>query len=805
MNRLYAVAVALTATNLLFAQTAKQDSAKITELNEITVKAVKAPKNAPFAVSKIGREELERFSTTGQELPFLFARTPGVIAWSDNGLGTGTSYMRIRGAADSRINVTLDGVSLNSPEDQCVFWANMNSYASLLSNVQIQRGVGTSTNGDGAFGGSMALTTRFPDTTPSADLNFSYGSYGTMNFGGRVSTGLLWNHLIIDGAYHETRTDGFMHGTSGRSGSYYGGLTWINTQGNLKVSYKNIGNFETTGQAWNGATAGDDNLSLMDGIYGKSGFTSYKNMYDAGLGQYNSLYEHLVGGYDADWNYAFERNADGTYKTERYSMRDGQLWDRTTDNFRQNHNLLNLTWRMDDHWSTSATIHYTHGFGYYDEFRPENKLSKYGLSNFTLASGKTLKKTDFVREKGLTQNAGGFVWNVNYVNDQWDVNFDMANQFFGGNHFGYLTYAKELEFENYLKAQGDGEKYTYYDSDATKGDHSAYIKANYRLCNHLTAFGDIQYRYVTYNTNGYNDRYISNGDGTYRKHMLNIHKDYHFFNPKVGLSYQYGGHSAYISYAMANREPERNNFTDNGIYPAPIAERVHDIEAGYGYVNSRWHANLGLYAMLYNNQFVKTGMKSDIGEDLTTNIKSSYRIGIELEAGINLTKWLSLEANAALSQNKIKDFDEVVEHYDQYWEDLNPVTNHYDKGTLAFSPSVIANGFLDVHHRGFKATWHTGYVSRQYLDNTECKARSLDGFTRTDLALSYNLKCCEKGLRHVIFGVNLNNIFNARYAQSGWVYSAILDNVHPNDNRYYQIGYIPSAGFTAMGSVTLKF
>ena len=199
------------------------DSLKMERLQEVVVSGVRTQKNAPYAVTNLKRQELAEFSTTGQELPFLFARTPGVIAWSENGLATGTTYMRIRGAGDSRINVTLDGVPLNSPEDQCVFWANMNSYGALLGSVQIQRGVGTSTNGDGAFGGTVALATKAPSTKPQLELSGSYGSYNTMNLGGQFSTGLLWHHLIFDGAYHETRTDGFIHGTDGRSGSYYGG------------------------------------------------------------------------------------------------------------------------------------------------------------------------------------------------------------------------------------------------------------------------------------------------------------------------------------------------------------------------------------------------------------------------------------------------------------------------------------------------------------------------------------------------------------------------------------------------------
>ena len=196
------------------------------QLQEVVVNGVRAPKNAPFAVSNIKKQQLSEFSKTGRELPFLFSQTPGVVAWGENGLGTGTTYMRIRGAGDSRINVTIDGVPLNSPEDQCVFWANMNSYGSLLGSVQIQRGVGSSTNGDGAFGGTVALSSAAPSVVPTAEVSVSYGSYNTLNFGGKASTGLLFNRLIIDGAYHETRTDGYIDGTDARSGSYYGGLTW---------------------------------------------------------------------------------------------------------------------------------------------------------------------------------------------------------------------------------------------------------------------------------------------------------------------------------------------------------------------------------------------------------------------------------------------------------------------------------------------------------------------------------------------------------------------------------------------------
>ncbi len=762
------------------------DSTQVESLQEIVVKGVRAQKNAPFAVSNIKKKELNAFSKTGKELPFLFAQTPGVLAWSENGLGTGTTYMRIRGAGDSRINVTLDGVPLNSPEDQCVFWANMNSYGSLLGSVQIQRGVGTSTNGDGAFGGTVALASATPSQKAGGEVSASYGSFNTFNVGGKFSTGLLWNHLIFDGAYHETNTDGFIHGTSGRSGSYYGGLTWISD--NFQIRYKNIGNFEKTGQAWNGVTAGTNDLSLMDGTYGAAtGIKTYKDMWNAGLGKYNTLYEIME---QSSWD-AFKQDANGNYVTSRYQMADGSYWNKTTDNFWQNHNILSASYNINDNWTLSGSLHYTYGSGYYNEFRPQNKLKKFGMTY------DGVKKTDFVRQKGLTQNTYGLVWNVNYKNESWDVIGGMSLQEFDGNHYGYVTYCANDDVRQKYMPTG---KYKYYDSDATKFDGNAFVKAAYHINDQWDVFGDLQYRYVQYETSGINDKFYEENSGYYNQ-QLNIDEKYRFLNPKAGFSWTLGGHRVYGSMALSHREPERNNFTDNGAKPYPKAESMIDYELGYTFNNDIFRFGVNLYYMDYTNQFVQTGELSDIGEKLTTNIKDSYRMGVEIQAGVDVTSWLSIEANAALSQNKIKDYDEVAS---VNWEESFR-TIHYDNSTLAFSPSTILNGFVNFHWKGLQAVWHTNFVSRQYLDNTENADRSLPCYSASDANVSYTWKP-NKTIKECIFGLNFNNIFNRRYAANGWVYSSIVEDYgHPNDNRYYQIGFIPMAGFTMMGNVTLRF
>ena len=794
MKRIILFTAALTCVASLRAQTVT-DTLKQQHLDEVVVAGVRAPKSAPYAVSNIKKAELEAFSKSGRELPFLLSQTPGVLAWGENGLGTGTAAMRIRGAAGSRINITLDGVALNSPEDQTVFWANMNSYASLMSSVQIQRGIGTSTNGDGAFGGSVSLATSAPSTKPSVEVSGSYGSYHTYNTGVKFSTGLLFNHLVFDGAYHETATDGYVHGTSGRSGSYYGGLTWLGD--NFRISYKNIGNFEKTGQAWNGVVTGSNDLSLMDGTYGsKTGITTYKDMYERGLGKFNQLYEYLL----TDANGAFVKDGNGNYETARYTMRDGSFWNKTTDNFYQNHNLLSFAFHPSEHWSHNITLHYTYGYGYYSELKPKTKFAKFGLT-FTDSNGNFVKKSDFVRLKGLSQHTYGIVYTSNYKDESWDVMGGLNLQQFRGSHFGYLTYIKNEEADAMYRT--GGKDYKYYDSKAHKYDYSGFFRAKYNFADYWNVFMDLQIRHVEYMTNGQNDRFYKVANG-YKNQLLDISERYDFVNPKAGVSYYRAGHKAYASIAHASREPERNNFTNNGSYPAPSPERMMDIEMGYQYNGHNWRAGVNLYYMDYNNQFVQTGAQSDIGENLTTNIKDSYRMGAELEAGWSPLSWLTVEGNAALSRNIIKDFDEMAS---VDWESSFRKI-HYNHSTLAFSPSAILNGMLTLHYKGLEAIWHTNFVSRQYLDNTENRTRSLPCYSQTNVNLSYTLHPSRliAGMREAVFGLNLNNIFNRHYAASGWVYSSILDHDgHPNENRYTQIGFIPMAGFNMMGSVTLKF
>ena len=776
------------------------DSLAVEQLQEAVIGAVRASGNAPFAVANINASQLEEFSSTGRELPVLLARTPGILSWSENGVGTGTSYLRIRGAGGSRINVTLDGVPLNSPEDQTVFWANMNSYSTILGSVQIQRGVGSSSNGDGAFGGTIALASRTPSLIPTAELNASWGTFNTRNLGFRASSGLFWKHLVLEGAWHDTATDGYIDGTAGRSGSFIASLSWLAS--NYSISYKLVGNYEITGQAWNGVTAGTDDLSIMDGTYGeKTGIRTYADMYAAGIGTYNSLCERLI----------IDENG---YSKQPYSRNDGSHWSRTTDNFWQDHHLLQFAWMPSPLARLSLTAHYTSGYGWYDEFRYNNKVLKYGIPVLSYVDENhetvTVKRSDFVRKKGLVQDTYGLVASGSWTPGKWDITGGASVQQFKGNHYGFLTYAGNEQLLTAISLSsvkadysdlltGD---YRYYDSDASKLDASTFLKVEYKLSRAWSVFGDLQYRYVHYVTDGYNDKYIDNGDGTASRHYLDVNQRYNFFNPKAGVNFSSGGHRAYASFAMSNREPERNNFTDNGKYPAPRAERLMDYELGYQYGGRSWNAGINLYYMRYRDQLVQTGELSDIGEALTTNIPDSYRAGVELTADYSPVSWLTLEGNAALSRNRLLDFDEYVEDWDAA-EGMRRI--HYSDKCLSYSPSAILNGFATVRDGGFRVVWHTGYVSRMYLDNTQNEERSLPAYSLSDVQFGYTFKF-PRIVKELDLGMDVANIFNAHVAQSGWVYSAICESYgHSDANRYYQIGFIPAAPFALIGHITLRF
>ncbi len=737
-NFLFFVSAALAASVVAHAQT---DTITLTrQLDEVVVNApVAQVTNNHVALS---HEQLNQ-SNTGQNLPFLLSATPALVATSDDGLGVGYTYFRIRGTDHTRINMTINDVPLNDSESQTVFWVNMTDMASSLSSLQVQRGVGTSTNGTSAFGASINMGTGAwgagkEDTISRYTLAFNGGMYNTFRemVGAHI---VLPNHWQANARFSKVNSDGFLYRTNSDLYSYYGDLGWYSA--NTQVVARFFGGSEKTGMGWDGV-------------------------------DYNTAYG--INGADRRYNPA------GEYTTQATDGSDSIVYyPNQTDNYAQQHAQLSINHRFTSKWLLSATAHYTHGAGYYEQYK-QKKLSYWGLAFSHKAYG--------MYRKQLDNHFFGGVVVAKYISEPIDIQFGGAANHYLGEHFGTLHY-----LEDTLVLPID---YEYYRNDAKKTDANIYGKANWRIINRakeqLSLYADLQYRYVHYERNGMNDEDMTD---------LPLKVDFHFFNPKAGLTYQNHGHMLAASFAIANREPSRNNYKENVIYNSetgtytglPEAERLYDYELGYSYSHARFAVGANLYFMDYDNQLVLTGEYNDVGAYKTKNVKDSYRMGAELSAGVKITDWLRWDANVVLSRNKIMDYHQYIDVYDNQ-DDWNWVGQDSVVGTttIAFSPSVTASSLFTFDVAGFTATVQTGVVSKQYLDNTEDEHAMLRAYSTTNLNLQYLLPIKQLDIRLLC---QLNNIFNAKYANNGGAEASRFQDGSRCCWYYAQAGINVHAGF----------
>lgn len=716
--------------------------------------------NAPVAQvtnnhTELTNEQLNQ-SNTGQNLPFLLSATPALVATSDDGLGVGYTYFRIRGTDHTRINMTLNDVPLNDSESQTVFWVNMTDMASSMSSLNVQRGVGTSTNGSASFGASINMSTSAKPTQPaegaqsaqsahdrsSATISFNGGMYNT--FREMVNAHIvLPNQWRANARFSKVNSDGFLYRTASDLYSYYGDLGWYGAK--TEVVGRFFGGSEKTGMGWDGV-------------------------------DYNTAYG--IDGADRRYNPAGEYTttaADGSDSTAYYPNQ--------TDNYAQQHAQLSINHRFTPQWSLSATAHYTHGAGYYEQYK-RKKLSYWGLPYSHKAYG--------MYRKQLDNHFFGGVVAAKYISEPVDVQFGGAANYYMGDHFGTLHY---LEDSLILPIN-----YEYYRNDAKKTDANVYAKANWRIINRaqeqLSLYADLQYRYVRYERNGMNDEDMTD---------LPLEVNFHFFNPKAGLTYQNRGHLLAASFAIANREPSRNNYKENVIYDAstgeytglPHAERLYDYELGYTYSHPRFAIGTNLYFMDYDNQLVLTGEYNDVGAYKTKNVKDSYRMGAELTAGVKITNWLRWDGNLVASRNKILNYHQYIDLYDDQ-DNWNWVGQDSVVGTttIAFSPTITASSLFTFDVAGFTATVQTNVVSKQYLDNTEDENAMLRAYSTTNLNLQYRLPmqqwCKKDNAPDLRLLCQINNLFNAKYANNGgaeasrfmdssrccWYYAQAGINVH---------------------------
>ena len=729
------LSAALAASVVAHAQT---DTILLTrQLDEVTV-------NAPVAQVTNNHTELNgeqlNHTNTGQNLPFLLASTPALVATSDDGLGIGYTYFRIRGTDHTRINMTLNDVPLNDSESQTVFWVNMTDMASSMSSLNVQRGVGSSTNGSASFGASINMSTSSPDSliASSVGLTFNGGMYNT--FREMINAHIvLPNHWRANARFSKVNSDGFLYRTTSDLYSYYGDLGWYGAK--TEVVGRFFGGSERTGMGWDGV-------------------------------DYNTAYG--INGADRRYNPAGEYTttaADGSDSTAYYPNQ--------TDNYAQQHAQLSINHRFTPQWSVSATAHYTHGAGYYEQYK-RKKLSYWGLPYSHKAYG--------MYRKQLDNHFFGGVLAAKYVSEPVDLQFGGAANYYLGDHFGTLHY---LEDSLIIPIN-----YEYYRNNARKTDANIYAKANWRIINRaqekLSLYADLQYRYVRYERNGMNDEDMTD---------LPLEVDFHFFNPKAGLTYQNRGHLLSASFAIANREPSRNNYKENVVYDAatgeytglPHAERLYDYELGYTYSHPRFAVGANLYFMDYDNQLVLTGEYNDVGAYKTKNVKDSYRMGAEITAGVKITKWLRWDANLVASRNKILNYHQYIDLYDDQ-DNWNWIGQDSVVGTttIAFSPTLTASSLFTFDVAGFTATVQTNVVSKQYLDNTQDENAMLRAYSTTNLNLQYQLPIANSQWPTIRLLCQINNIFNAKYANNGgaeasrfmdgsrccWYYAQAGINVH---------------------------
>ena len=687
------------------------------EADEVVVSATRANANSAMAYSDISKDYLQK-QNLGQDIPQLLNFTPSLVTTSDAGAGVGYTGIRIRGTDATRINVTINGIPINDSESQGTYWVNMPDLASSVNSVQIQRGVGTSTNGAGAFGATVNLSTNEFRKDPYAEINNSMGSFKTRKSTLMVGSGLLNGKFTVDARLSKLVSDGYIDRASSDLKSFY----------------------------------------LSGAYFGKKSFVRL-NVFSGKEKTYQS------------W-YGLSEDQLLTNRTANYYTYPNQ-----TDNYQQDHYQLLSSHVLSSNWTFNFNLHYTKGSGYYEEYKEADKFANYGVPNI-INGTETIKKTDLIRRKWLDNDFYGTTFSLVYQgNNKLSANIGGGFNQYDGKHFGEIIWAKY--------AQNIPFGYRWYNNDATKKDFNLYGKVNYALTENLNAFADLQIRTVNYTMAGIASK----------RQDITQKADYSFFNPKLGLTYQLANNSSiYASYSIGNKEPGRQDFVDNAP-KAPLAESLNDIEIGFKTQKSNVAFSMNGYLMSYKNQLVLTGKVNDVGEAIRTNVADSYRMGVEVEAGVKVAKTLKVNANITLSNNKIKNFSEIVPNYDGGAD----MVNQFTETNIAFSPSTIfGSQILYNPLKNLEVGFLSKYVGKQYLDNTTDEKRKLNSYFTNDLRAIYTIK--GKTLKEVNFSFLVNNIFNTLYESNGYSYSYISEKQIITENYYY-----PQAGTNVLLGVNLKF
>lgn len=726
---------------------AMEETSQMTE--EVIVYATRANDKMPTTFTNVGKQTIQK-QNFGQDLPMLLNWTPSVVTTSDAGAGVGYTGIRIRGSDATRINVTINGIPYNDAESLGTYWVDVPDVASSSQSIQIQRGVGTSTNGAGAFGASINLQTNTRNDVPYGTLINSAGSFGTHRHTLGFGTGLLENHWVFDGRVSKIASDGYVDRASSDLQSYYFAGGFYTGKSMIKAIV--FGGKERTYQSWYGVPQ-----------------TRLNNDFDG----------MAITASNEGWN---DAQIDNLLKSNSRTF-NAYTYKNQVDDYRQDHYQLHFSHHLEEALTANVAFHLTKGKGYYEEYRYNDSFANYGLQDITIGDS-TISSSDIIRRRWLDNNFYGVTYSLSYEKEKLNVIVGGALNRYDGDHFGEIIWAQVTTVPT---------EYRYYFNNGDKRDFNVYAKANYQVTDKLSAFLDLQYRMITYKTNG-----IEN-----KQNPFALQANFNFFNPKVGMTYALTENKQlYASYSIANREPVRDDFVDGRFNVKPITpkpETLRNLEVGYRTTSDNYTFSANYYLMDYKNQLVLTGALNDVGSSLRTNADKSYRTGIELEGLFKLSDKFKWNVNLTLSRNKIKNFAESITDSGLDWDAYIVIERKYSNTDISFSPNVIggsALSFLPV--RNVEVTALTKYVGKQFLDNTSNTERTIDAYLVNDLRILYTWR--PKFIQEIDFSILLNNILDTKYSSNGYTWGYLGGGKEYRENYFY-----PQAGRNFMAMVTMKF
>ena len=731
-------------------------------LSDVNLLEMRASERTPMTVldlsskslpSEIRGNTLENLNN-GLDIPYLIQWTPSITQSSDAGTGMGYTYLRMRGMDQTRINVTINGVPINDPESHGVFWANTPDLTSSISSLQIQRGVGTSTVGAGAFGGSISMEVGVPDKEASTKVIFGGGSFGASRATYMINSGSLGilnsknKPLSFVGRLSSLQSQGFIDRSAMDLNSYLVSGQYKTT--NATVRLVHFSGSERTQQAWYG---------IPEVKYNAEGPGSF-----SGLEDYIS--RNGLDGADAQ-NFLDSRN--NTYNYYRYPNE--------IDRYKQTHTHFISQIKLPSNWRFNFNAFLVNGEGYFEQYKVNESYSDYGLSN-PVINDSAIQNTDLVRQRWLSNSLiGTHASIVKEINDAQFILGGFAQRYLG-DHYGTLPWMQVNSLSGILPANlppnyfpdydyQSASQYRYYENIGDKFDYTAYLKAEIPFGKNWLAYGDLQIRSVNYVING-----IANDQTN-----LDFENSFFFFNPKAGLDYQINKNSRlYVSTAIANREPVRNDIIDYGVSDTALPETLFDIEVGYQNRDKNGFFEANIYLMEYSNQLVPTGAINDVGASLRMNVNRSYRRGLELAGERKLNNQLTVGFNTTLSSNRISEFDEVIIDY----LDGEAIKTVFENSQIAMSPNIISNGMIQWNYDMNKniqghLQLRAKYVGRQYLDNTENESRSLNPYQTLDFQWLISSRLGDLRL-------DIMNLFDATYAPNGYTWGYLYDGIRTDEN-----------------------